>query len=283
MSLEAWPGSGPLIWCLLDKQAPGPGGAVGACGSGDAPARFLMLFLYTHKHTHTRIHTNTATHTYTHFPRRDVFACTERQMLDEPWTSTKHKQTQRRAGAQGSLGAEGGMWQTVGALKYWSGLGGVGGACAFGCGLTRFLMLFLGTHKHTHPLVHIHSHVYTHIHTPAPGLIYIHTHICISTHNTRALTHTHTHTLTHPHTYAHTHMYTSIHTTSTECAEVAQDIQLARVAMCMVKMQGLNIAVSRCSRGAHAWEIWQNPGCGEVKEHIRGCSCYLIDVAFITS
>ena len=39
-------------------------------------------------------------------------------MLDEPWTPTKHKQTQRRAGAQGSLGAGGGgMWQTVGVWR----------------------------------------------------------------------------------------------------------------------------------------------------------------------
>ena len=49
--MEAWPGSGSSVCCLLDKQAPGSGGVVDAYGAGDAPALFLILFVYTHKRT----------------------------------------------------------------------------------------------------------------------------------------------------------------------------------------------------------------------------------------
>jgi len=87
---------------------------------------------------------------------------------------------------------------------------------------------------------------HTHIQTPILGLIYIHTHICLPTPNMRTLTPTHPYTHIHPHSYVHTHTYTSIHTTGTGYAEVAKDMQLVRVAMCMGKMQGLNIAASRC-------------------------------------
>ena len=106
--MEAWSGSGSSVLFLLDKQAPGPGGVVDVCGSGYAPALFLIFFCaHTNTPTHPHTHTHTSTHTDTHFPRREVFACTETQILDEQWTPTKHKQTQRRAGAQGSLGAGG--------------------------------------------------------------------------------------------------------------------------------------------------------------------------------
>ena len=78
LSLEAWPVSGSSVGCLLKKQAPGPGEAVDACGSGYAPARFLILILYMLKHTHTPAHTHTHTspHTDTRFPRggRGLFA-----------------------------------------------------------------------------------------------------------------------------------------------------------------------------------------------------------------
>ena len=38
--MEAWPGSGSSVWCLLDKQAPGSGGVVDAYGAGYALAPF---------------------------------------------------------------------------------------------------------------------------------------------------------------------------------------------------------------------------------------------------
>jgi len=38
LSLEAWPVSGSSVGCLLEKQAPGPGGAVDAWGPGYSPA-----------------------------------------------------------------------------------------------------------------------------------------------------------------------------------------------------------------------------------------------------
>ena len=59
--MEAWPGSGSSVWCLLDKQAPGPGGGV------DAP-------------------------TSTHSARIQRFAGTEKKILDEPCTPANHKQ-----------------------------------------------------------------------------------------------------------------------------------------------------------------------------------------------
>ena len=46
-----------------------------------------------------RTPTLTSTPTNTHFARRQRFACTKRQILDEMCTPTNHKQRQRRAGA----------------------------------------------------------------------------------------------------------------------------------------------------------------------------------------
>ena len=66
--MEAWPGSGSSVWCLLDKQAPGSGGVVDAYGAGEVPVWFLILFfVQTNKQTiHTRTHSDTRTHTHTH-------------------------------------------------------------------------------------------------------------------------------------------------------------------------------------------------------------------------
>ena len=54
--MEAWPGAGTSVWCLLDKQAPGSGGVVDAYGAGDAPVLFLILFF-----VHTQTHPDTRT------------------------------------------------------------------------------------------------------------------------------------------------------------------------------------------------------------------------------
>jgi len=73
--MEAWPGSGSSVWCLLDKQAPGPGGVVDACDAGYAPARILNLFLYTHKSTQTP-----AAYTHTHIHVHEHTFCKEAEV-----------------------------------------------------------------------------------------------------------------------------------------------------------------------------------------------------------
>ena len=40
LSMEAWSGSGSSVWCLLDKQTPGPDGVVDVYGAGYVPVRF---------------------------------------------------------------------------------------------------------------------------------------------------------------------------------------------------------------------------------------------------
>ena len=77
--MEAWPGSGSSVWCLLDKQAPGSRGVVDAYGVGDAPAQFLILFLYTHKHTQTLAPTHTHTHAHQHTFPKEAEVCLHRK------------------------------------------------------------------------------------------------------------------------------------------------------------------------------------------------------------
>ena len=77
--MEAWPGSGSLVWCLLDKQAPGSGGVVDAYGAGDAPARFHILFLYTHERTQTPAHTHTHIHAHEHTFPKEAEVCLHRK------------------------------------------------------------------------------------------------------------------------------------------------------------------------------------------------------------
>ena len=80
MSMEAWPGSGSLVWCLLDKQAPGLGGVVDACGAASSLARVLILFWYTHKRTQTpAAHTHTHIHAHQHTFRKDAEVCWHRK------------------------------------------------------------------------------------------------------------------------------------------------------------------------------------------------------------
>ena len=130
-----------------------------------------------------------------------MFACTERQMLDEPWTPTKHKQTQRRAGAQGSLGTRGGDVANGGCVEITE------RAC--GCCRRVYLWLWFGavpdvvsldtqTHiplsTHTHTRTNTHPHWGSHTYTPT----YVSPHpICVRAY---------------PHTHAHTHMHTRMHT-----------------------------------------------------------------------
>ena len=71
--MEAWPVAGS-VGCLLEKQAPGPGGAVDAFGCGYAPARFLILFTQTHPHARTRTHTHIHAHIDTRIKEAEVCA-----------------------------------------------------------------------------------------------------------------------------------------------------------------------------------------------------------------
>ena len=61
------------------KQAPGPGGAVDACGSGYVLALFLILILYTHKHTHTLAHTHIRIHACRHTFPKEIEGCLHRK------------------------------------------------------------------------------------------------------------------------------------------------------------------------------------------------------------
>ena len=78
--MEAWPGSGLSVWCLLDKQTPGPGGVVDASDAGHAPFRVLNLFLYTHKRTQTpAAHTHTHIRAHEHTLRKGAEVCLHRK------------------------------------------------------------------------------------------------------------------------------------------------------------------------------------------------------------
>jgi len=78
--MQALPGSGSSVWCLLDKQALGPGEVVDACDAGYAPARILNLFLYTHKRTQTpAAHTHTHIHAHEHTFRKEAEVCLHRK------------------------------------------------------------------------------------------------------------------------------------------------------------------------------------------------------------
>ena len=73
--MEAWPGSGLLVWCLLDKQAPGSGGVVDAYGADDASAVPYFVFVHTQTHPDTLAHTHTSPSTNTHVSSRQRFVC----------------------------------------------------------------------------------------------------------------------------------------------------------------------------------------------------------------
>jgi len=79
LSMEAWPGSGSSVWCLLDKQAPGSGGVVDVYGAGDAPVWFHILFLYTHERTQTPAHTQTHIHAHEHTFPKEAEVCLHRK------------------------------------------------------------------------------------------------------------------------------------------------------------------------------------------------------------
>ena len=80
LSMEAWPGVGTSVWCLLDKQAPGSGGIVDAHGAGDAPVQSLILFfLYTHERTQTPAHTHTHIHAHGHTFPKEAEVCLHRK------------------------------------------------------------------------------------------------------------------------------------------------------------------------------------------------------------
>ena len=104
--MEAWPGSGSSVWCLLDKQAPGPGVVVDECDAGDAPARVLNLFLYTHKRTQTpAAHTHSHIQAHEHTSRKGAKACLHTQ-TDIRWTVHDSKVQRKNAEGRGRAGKQ---------------------------------------------------------------------------------------------------------------------------------------------------------------------------------